>query len=152
MERQELLSDLSDELSADRLQKFEDLALQMEMSGKEKDAPVREVFSLLGDKWSTLILLVLAISSLRHATLRRVIKRLSAEEAISQRMLTLKLRALERNGLVSRHVTDEVPPRVDYSLTALGHELITHVRLLIRFINDHHSDICHARSHFESES
>eukprot|EP00456_Euglypha_rotunda_P060367 TRINITY_DN50542_c0_g1_i1.p2 TRINITY_DN50542_c0_g1~~TRINITY_DN50542_c0_g1_i1.p2 ORF type:complete len:120 (-),score=36.73 TRINITY_DN50542_c0_g1_i1:10-369(-) len=84
------------------------LAQDMHQHGAEQDAPIRTIFGLLGDRWSMLILLLLDISTFRHAELRRLLDRMSAEGAISQRVLTLKLRLLERNGIVSRSVSEEI--------------------------------------------
>lgn len=78
---------------------------------------VNQVLQRIGDKWSVLIVQILAGGSKRFNELRREIP------TISQRMLTLSLRGLERDGLVSRTVTPSIPPRVDYELTALGHSL-----------------------------
>ncbi|MEY4268871.1 MAG: hypothetical protein RLZZ58_87 [Pseudomonadota bacterium] len=96
------------------------LARQMDAHGRTRHEPVREIFGLLGDRWTTLILLVLAIGTWRHAELRRILGRLGSEGRISQRVLTLKLRALERDGLVRRAVSTDTPPRVSYALTPLG--------------------------------
>ncbi|UFM66928.1 helix-turn-helix transcriptional regulator (plasmid) [Paracoccus sp. MA] len=75
------------------------------------------VLQRIGDKWSLLIVSVLAEGPRRFNELRREIP------SISQRMLTLTLRGLERDGLVSRTVTPSIPPRVDYELTELGRSL-----------------------------
>ncbi|MDF3855144.1 winged helix-turn-helix transcriptional regulator [Paracoccus sp. P2] len=75
------------------------------------------VLQRIGDKWSLLIVSVLAEGPRRFSELRREIP------SISQRMLTLTLRGLERDGLVSRTVTPSIPPRVDYELTELGRSL-----------------------------
>lgn len=78
---------------------------------------VNHVLQRIGDKWSVLIIQTLAAGPKRFNELRREIS------SISQRMLTLSLRGMERDGLVSRTVTPSIPPRVDYELTALGHSL-----------------------------
>src|SRR5581483_9542091 len=75
---------------------------------------VREILDRVGDKWSVLVIGLLGEQGLRFGELRRSI------EGISQRMLTLTLRQLERDGIVSRTVHATVPPRVDYALTPLG--------------------------------
>lgn len=81
--------------------------------------PVRDILSRVGDKWSMLVILYLgSTESLRFNELRRHIK------GISQRMLTVTLRSLETDGLVSRLAYAEVPPRVEYRLTALGQGLL----------------------------
>lgn len=116
-----------------------------------KDAPVREVMARLGDNWSALILKVLATGTYRHAALKRVIGALSAEGEISQRMLTLRLRALERDGFVLRQEYDTVPPRVDYALTDMGRALSGELDRLIAWIEGHSSQIETARARFEGE-
>lgn len=75
---------------------------------------VAPVLNRVGDKWSMLIVMTLAAGPRRFNELKRQI------DGISQRMLTLSLRGLERDGLVSRTVTPSIPPRVDYELTELG--------------------------------
>lgn len=125
------------------------LARDMAAHGVRRDDPVRSVFGLLGDRWSTLILLVLSFGTWRHAELRRVLGRLGSEEKISQRVLTLKLRALEREGMVTRHVVESVPPKVSYSLTTLGHELHAEAEHLIAWVNARQSAIKQARARFD---
>jgi DNA-binding HxlR family transcriptional regulator len=110
------------------------LSREMAEHGAERDAPIRTIFGLLGDRWSMLILLLLAVAQFRHAELRRLLDRLSAEGRISQRVLTLKLRLLERNGLVARSVSEDVPPKVDYALTTLGRELVGEARRLLGWV------------------
>jgi DNA-binding HxlR family transcriptional regulator len=78
---------------------------------------INHVLQRIGDKWSMLIVQMLAGGPHRFNQLRREIP------TISQRMLTLSLRGLERDGLVTRTVTPSIPPRVDYELTPLGHSL-----------------------------
>ncbi len=125
------------------------LGEEMQRNGGERDDPVRSIMGLLGDRWSTLILLVLATGEWRHADLRRTTARLSSEQAISQRVLTLKLRSLEREGLVARHATNDVPPRVSYSLTPLGQELHAEARRLIEWIGQRGGLIEAARRTFD---
>ncbi|MGE8134254.1 winged helix-turn-helix transcriptional regulator [Novosphingobium subterraneum] len=127
------------------------LADEMERHGTSRDAPVREIMALLGDRWSTLILLVLATGELRHAELRRLLARLSAERAISQRILTMKLRTLERDGFVTRRISSDVPPKVSYNLTRLGESLHVQTRGLINWINAHQDLIRASRAVFDSE-
>lgn len=126
------------------------LAQEMARHGTARDAPVREVMGLLGDRWSTLILLVLATGELRQAELRRLLATLSAEQAISQRILTLKLRALERDGFVARSVSADVPPKVSYALTGLGAALHGETRRLIYWVNANEEAIRMARAAFDA--
>lgn len=131
-----------------QIERLTSLATEMAQGGIERDEPVREVFSLLGDRWSALVLLVLEAGRIRHAGLRRMISRLSGEGSISQRVMTLKLRALERDGFVKRIVSNDTPPRVDYELTALGGELVGRIRSLIDWINQRRAQIEQARTSF----
>jgi len=78
---------------------------------------ISTLLSRICDKWTVLVVQTLAGGSKRFNELRREIP------SVSQRMLTLTLRNLERDGLVSRTVTPSIPPRVDYELTPLGHSL-----------------------------
>jgi len=126
------------------------LAAEMATHGRSRDAPVREVMALLGDRWTTLILLVLATGAWRHAPLRRALGELAEEKAISQRVLTLKLRALERDGFVARAVSADIPPHVTYRLTAIGVELAGEARRLIDWVNARSPAIHVARTAFEA--
>lgn len=124
------------------------LAARMGDSPPDHDAPEREVISRLGDSWSPLILIVLSTGAYRHATLKRVVGALSAEGKISQRMLTLRLRALERDGFVEREVEPLVPPRVRYHLTPMGCALVEELNRLLHWIEAHHDRIQAARARF----
>ena len=79
--------------------------------------PVTDILSRVGDKWSVMIVMLLGPGPKRFNEIRRAIN------GISQRMLTLTLKGLERDGLVTRTVTPSIPPRVDYELTELGQSL-----------------------------
>lgn len=126
------------------------LARNMAEHGAERDAPIRTVFGMLGDRWSTLILLLLDIAPFRHAELRRLLDRMSAEGKISQRVLTLKLRQLERNGMVSRSVSDDVPPKVGYALTPLGGGLLREAKRLLGWVQSCREQIEQARAAFDA--
>ncbi|MFI0719501.1 winged helix-turn-helix transcriptional regulator [Streptomyces sp. NPDC021224] len=80
--------------------------------------PSRQLLERLSDKWTTLVVTALAEGPQRYAELARRIA------GVSQKMLTQTLRALERDGLLTRTVTPEVPVRVDYELTAIGRDLL----------------------------
>jgi DNA-binding HxlR family transcriptional regulator len=127
------------------------LADQMHTQGVERTDPVREIPAMLGDRWTALILLVLDIGRWRHAELRRVLGQLGAEGKISQRVMTLKLRAMERNGLVNRLVTQDVPPKVSYELTEMGHSLCDESRRLIEWTRRHQLCIEQARTLFKAD-
>lgn len=127
------------------------LVSEMGSTGVGRDDPVRSVMALLGDRWSPLILLVLRTGAWRHADLRRVTARISAEKALSQRVMTLKLRALEKDGFVRREVTDDVPPKVTYSLEPLGIELVGELRRMIGWLGEHRGQIHAARGRFAED-
>lgn len=104
------------------------------------------VLARIGDKWSVLIVMLLAEGPMRFNELKRKIG------GISQRMLTLTLRGLERDGLVTRTVYATIPPRVDYALTSLGHSLRTPVEALGLWSIAHLPAIEQARQAFDLSS
>ena len=104
---------------------------------------VREVLNRVGDKWSVLLIGLLGDGPHRFSELKRTI------DGISQRMLTLTLRGLERDGLVSRRVFPSIPPRVEYQLTELGQTLLEPVRALADWAQQHRADIVTARERFD---
>lgn len=108
--------------------------------------PVRDVLDQVGDKWSTLIVIMLVEGPQRFAALRRAVP------DISQRMLTQTLRDLQRDGLVSRHVFPTKPPSVEYRLTPLGRSLIASLAGLIFWAENNHDAIRAARLSFDKEA
>lgn len=141
----------ADELDPQTRARLAELAAEMGKGGVERDDPARSVMAMLGDRWSPLILLVLDTGKWRHADLRRVTAGLSSEQALSQRIMTLKLRALERDGFVLREATDDVPPRVTYSLTDMGRELVGELRRMIGWLNGRRAAVLAARARFDAE-
>jgi len=102
------------------------------------------VFARVGDKWSVYVVHVLGeAGTLRFGELRQRV------EGISQRMLTVTLRSLERDGLVSRAMYPEVPPRVEYALTPLGATLRGIVGSLVQWSQAHLPEIDAARARFD---
>lgn len=104
---------------------------------------IRETFDRLGDKWSLLIVSILSNGPQRFTTLK------FAAEGISQRMLTLTLRKLERDGLIDRTVYPEVPPRVEYGLTPLGLTLVPPTSALAEWAVAHQGEILKAQRSFD---
>jgi DNA-binding HxlR family transcriptional regulator len=105
---------------------------------------ISTLLSRIGDKWTVLVVSALADGSKRFNQLRREIP------SVSQRMLTLTLRNLERDGLVSRKVTPSIPPRVDYALTELGHSLQEPVLALERWALGNVEQIHAAQARFDA--
>lgn len=104
---------------------------------------VRETLTRIGDKWSVLIIMTLGRGPLRFNELRRAI------DGISQRMLTLTLRGLERDGFVTRTVHPTVPPQVDYELTDLGRSLQGPVHALGEWAFTHQPRVEEARRRYD---
>ncbi|MBR7741865.1 helix-turn-helix transcriptional regulator [Phycicoccus sp. BSK3Z-2] len=113
---------------------------------QDEDCPTREVLDRVGDKWSVLVIVLLGERTHRFSELHRAI------DGISQRMLTLTVRALERDGLVSRTVHASVPPRVDYRLTDLGRSLLAPLEALNAWAVEHRGDIQAARDEHDRRS
>jgi DNA-binding HxlR family transcriptional regulator len=105
---------------------------------------VSDVLARIGDKWSVLVVTRLGDGPRRFNELRRAIG------GISQRMLTLTLRGLERDGLVTRTVFPTIPPRVDYALTALGRDLLEPISALAGWAIRNQPKIEKARGHFDA--
>ena len=105
---------------------------------------VRDVLNRIGDKWSVQVVARLEKGPRRFSELKRDI------EGVSQRMLTLTLRGLERDGMVTRTVTPTIPPRVDYALTKLGRTLLTPILGLARWADKNRVAIQAARAKYDA--
>ena len=110
---------------------------------KDDCRPVAEILARIGDKWSVLIVMLLSSGPKRFNEMRRLIS------GISQRMLTLTLRGLERDGLVTRTLFPTIPPRVDYELTPLGYSLRKPITALGEWAYANRSEIETARAKFD---
>jgi len=110
------------------------------------NCPIRDVLDRLGDRWTVLVLHELATGTLRFSELRRRIA------DISPRMLAQTLRHLEQDGLVRREVFPTVPPRVDYTLTALGESFFERIEMLAQWAADHHDEVRAARQAYVAPS
>lgn len=111
--------------------------------GMHDGCQLRGVLDRVGDKWSLYAITLLGGGTRRFTDLRRSI------DGISQRMLTVTLRGLERDGLVTRTVHPTVPPRVDYALTPLGRTLLDTVSSLVHWANQHLPEIDAARADYD---
>jgi DNA-binding HxlR family transcriptional regulator len=105
--------------------------------------PTRQVINRIGDRWSLLVLYALESGTLRFQELRRVV------DGISQKMLTQTVRALERDGLVTRTIYASVPPKVEYSLTPLGRGLTQRIAAIREWAYDSIDEIEQARRDFD---
>ena len=106
---------------------------------------ISALLSRIGDKWTVLVVETLGKGPHRFNELRRQIP------SVSQRMLTLTLRNLERDGLVNRTVTPSIPPRVDYELTKLGHSLQKPVCALAKWALDNVDSIHKAQARYDNQ-
>lgn len=105
---------------------------------------LRDLLARIGDKWSLFVIGLLESGPLRFTALRALIP------GISQRMLTVTVRNLERDGLISRTIYAEVPPRVEYALTELGATLRDPVVALANWAAEHEAQITQNRDRFDS--
>jgi DNA-binding HxlR family transcriptional regulator len=106
--------------------------------------PVRNILDRFGDKWSLLVIIILGENgTLRFNQLTSIIG------DISQKMLTVTLRTLEADGLVTRKVYPEIPPRVEYTLTPTGKELLPHIENLAAWASKNLEKIKEARKIFD---
>ena len=115
--------------------------------GHKDPAAVRELLTKVGDKWS--IFLILSLAQLpggraRFSELERAIP------GISQRMLTVTVRSLERDGLLTRELFPDVPPRVEYELTALGRSLLLPMQGLVDWVKENWQQVKESRAEFDA--
>lgn len=106
-------------------------------------AGMADILNRIGDKWSVMVVGFLSRKTMRFNELRHAIG------GISQRMLTLTLRNLERDGLVTRTVYPEIPPRVEYTLTDLGHTLTGPLDALWNWAAEHQGEVQQARQRYD---
>jgi DNA-binding HxlR family transcriptional regulator len=111
-----------------------------------KNCPSRQVLDRIGDTWSVLVVLTLSKGARRYSELAARV------EGISPKMLTQTLRALERDGLITRTVHPVVPPRVDYELTKLGVSLLDLVGALESWAQTHMEDVLAARATYDERT
>ncbi len=111
-----------------------------------EDCEVRQILDRIADKWSLLVISLLQEKTMRFNELKREI------DGISQRMLTVTLRQLERDGLVCRTVYPVVPPRVEYCLSPLGTTLLGTIQALVVWTEQHQLEIAQARAEFDART
>jgi DNA-binding HxlR family transcriptional regulator len=110
------------------------------------DCEVRQILDRIAGKWSLLTIALLDGGPLRFTKLQRRI------DGISQRMLAVTLRQLERDGLVTRTVYPVVPPRVDYALTALGATVLETIQALVNWTEAHQDEVAAARATYDARA
>lgn len=108
-----------------------------------RGCPSRDVLTKIGDRWTVLVINALAQGPLRYSELHHRV------DGISQKMLSKTLKGLTYDGLVARQVYPEIPPRVEYELTAAGHSLLEPLQMLVNWAIAHMDDIVAARKRAE---
>ncbi len=116
--------------------------------GHDNPLAIRELLTKVGDKWT--IFLVLALAKI-HKGRARFSELEQSIPTISQRMLTVTLRNLERDGLVTRQVFPEVPPRVEYELTSLGKSLLRPMEVLFDWVSANWEAVKKSQSRFDAK-
>jgi DNA-binding HxlR family transcriptional regulator len=116
------------------------------MCNTDEAKDVRRILSLVGDKWTLLVITLLGHRTMRFNEIRHEI------EEISQRMLTLTLRQLERDGIINRKIYPTVPPKVEYWLTPLGQTLLETMQSLVDWTIDHREEIISARDEYDARN
>ena len=116
----------------------------VEMCADARRGLVRDMLVRVGDKWTMLTIEQLSAGPMRFTAL------MSSVPGISHRMLTQTLRALQRDGMVSRTAYAEVPPRVEYELTPLGRTLIGPVAAFVTWAKDHHAEVTANRDAYDA--
>ena len=109
----------------------------------DRNCPTRQVLDRVGDRWTVLVVLTLTSGSRRFTELRGCVA------GITPKMLTSTLRGLERDGLVSRRIYAEVPPRVEYTLTPLGRSLCAPMQAITDWAEEHIREIEAARDDYD---
>jgi DNA-binding HxlR family transcriptional regulator len=104
----------------------------------------REVLQRVGDKWSMLVIDLLGQGTMRFTELHRSV------DGITSRMLTVTLRGLEKDGIVTRTIHPVIPPRVDYALTPMGRTLLDAIGQLVSWADDHLPEIEAARAAYDA--
>ncbi|MFE7798405.1 winged helix-turn-helix transcriptional regulator [Nocardia sp. NPDC057440] len=110
------------------------------------ECPTRQLLDRISDKWVSLVLVALTDGPRRYTEINRSIA------GVSPKMLTQTLRTLERDGLVERRITAEVPARVDYELTALGRSLQPVMSVIKSWAEERMDDVLAARARYDGES
>ena len=112
----------------------------------DQPCPIRDVLDRIGDQWSLLVLDALEGGTKRFNELMRALG------DISKQMLSQTLKRLEEDGFVRRTVYPEVPPRVEYDLTPLGHSFLVPMRGLVAWADEHHRHVCEARALYRTSA
>lgn len=117
----------------------------MQGNAFDPDCPTRVLLDRIGDKWSVLVILSLTDGPRRFTELRRGIG------GVTPKVLTQTLRAMERDGLITRRIYAEVPPRVEYDMTPLGRSLHDPIRAITDWAEDHIDEVVTSRKDHDAD-
>lgn len=131
---------------------FRNTSQQMEQFGIDRHNPIVSVVDHIGNYWRNWILALLNIGPYRPSKISRLLEAIDPTHPISQRMLTLNLRMLERDGLIWRDVKCTKHNHVEYQLTPLGEDLAKQIMAVIEWSGRHASEISDARRKFDLEN
>lgn len=129
---------------------FEYVSGQLARFEQSSDNPIVAVVDHIGNYWRNWLLVIVRTGPYRPSTIQRLLAALDPSHPISQRMLTLNLRLLERDGIIAREVFDDGRRHVEYSLTPLGRELSGGFMTLLDCIDRHAGEIAESRARFDA--
>ncbi|MFJ1667591.1 winged helix-turn-helix transcriptional regulator [Streptomyces bottropensis] len=129
---------------------FEYVSGQLARFEQSSDNPIVAVVDHIGNYWRNWLLVIVRTRPYRPSTIQRLLAALDPSHPISQRMLTLNLRLLERDGIIAREVFDDGRRHVEYSLTPLGRELSGGFMTLLDCIDRHAGEIAESRARFDA--
>jgi DNA-binding HxlR family transcriptional regulator len=139
----------SEDAAAEGRRHLERLVSLLQRFGTARKDPVQSILAHVGNYWSSALLCTLQAGPMRPSALQKLLHALAPDRPISQRMLTLNLRALEEDGLIEREVRDERNAHVDYRLTRMGRELSDSLFAMIRWGADNYQHIVSARVRYQ---
>jgi len=131
------------------IEMVEDCPKMLLKHAPDERCPLQALLARLGDKWSMLVIIALATAPKQRGRFSYLMREVGG---VSQRMLTTTLRHLERDGIVTRHIFAEVPPRVEYALTDLGRSLLQPVKALVGWIEGHWPQIEESRRDYDGRA
>lgn len=129
---------------------FENTVSQIALFGAESTNPMVSIVDHVGNYWCNWLFMILRTGSYRPSMIIKILAALDPSRPISYRMLTLNLRALERDGLIEREMVSSEVNHVEYHLSALGRDLADQIAAMIRWIGDHGSEVVEARARFDA--
>ncbi|MCX5326874.1 helix-turn-helix domain-containing protein [Streptomyces sp. NBC_00120] len=152
MARVRAVLDLSESgrLEGARKELFEYVAGQLARFERSSDNPIVAVVDHIGNYWRNWLLVIVRTGPYRPSTIQRLLAALDPSHPISQRMLTLSLRLLERDGIIAREVFDDGRRHVEYSLTPLGRELSDGFMALLDCIDRSAGEVAESRAKFDA--